>query len=222
MRRFAPHFLKVATPAVAFLVLGLFADAQATIITNLFDTGTLTSTSNGSVLAAPSSVDTNYAISGAFPTGPFVERIFPNQYVGNTSDSQFIGPNANGFIGFPTGTTDFTTTFTITGGLFSASLSGQVAADDEVTIFLNGHNEGTHMGFTAFNPFTISSGFVVGTNVLTFSVTNLFANTPTALQVHGLEGSYAVPEPTSMALMGIGGVAAFGFSRFRRQRAARA
>ena len=123
MRRFAINVLKFVAPALA---LALGTQAQADPITNLFNTGTTTSTTSGSTLAGAGSVDAHYTLAG--PVGPpaFVETAFPSVYVGNTATSQFIGPFANGNLAAPAGIYTYTTTFTIGAPFTAASFSGFV------------------------------------------------------------------------------------------------
>jgi len=94
-------------------------------------------------------------------------------------------------------------------------------------ILLNGASTGnTHAAeppstFTYFAPFTISTGFVPGTNTLDFVVHNapLPFNpsvNPTGLQVTLGGTAEPVPEPSSLSLLGIGAVGVFAIRRKAR------
>ena len=225
MRRFAINVLKFVAPALA---LALGTQAQADPITDLFNTGTTTSTTSGSTLAAPGSPDAHYTLSG--PAGgpaPIIETSLPASYVSNTSTSQFVGPVANGNTNVPVGSYIYTTTFTIGSPFTAASLNGPVASDNGVTVAINGHIILGPTGTTSFTSFTAftdntASDFVVGTNFLTFSVMN--DGGPSALQVNALAGTFtptsAVPAQASILMLGIAGIASLGLAGFRRLRAA--
>lgn len=128
------------------------------------------------------------------------------------------------------GTYIYTTTFDLTGlDPATATLAGLVAADNGVDIYLNG-NLVTGFNYADFSAFTddrfpnqsfaINSGFLVGLNTLEFRVANgdnTDADSPTGLRV-AIAGTanplVAVPEPTSMAILGLGLV---GLAAVRRR-----
>jgi hypothetical protein len=79
----------------------------------------------------------------------------------------------------------------------------------------------TVYGFTA-KPFTISSGFIRGVNVLEFNVSNLigdYAPNPVGTQVVFTSAVYAVPEPR-VSMLAVTGLGIVGFRHFRRRRKA--
>jgi hypothetical protein len=102
-------------------------------------------------------------------------------WVANTGSTKWISVLANGCntaCGSPTDSYqyDFTTTFTMPAGatLTTASLAGEVAVDDGVTVRLNGTSYFTANGSGATKAFTIPAGsnFLAGSNTLTFHVVN--------------------------------------------------
>ncbi|MBX9680286.1 MAG: Ig domain-containing protein [Gemmataceae bacterium] len=114
--------------------------------------------------------------AGAFPVGP---------WVGDNSTSAWLIPAAADDDGNAApGDYDYTTTFQVTDPS-TAFLSGQWAADDHASIFLNGNDTGISItGFQNFANFQIASGFVTGTNTLTFKVQNGgSSDNPTGLRV---------------------------------------
>ena len=201
------------------VVSGLGASASAAFIP-VFGTGT---TSTGA-LAAPGSVDSNYTlVSNAAGTGSsaFVGTNRPGTWVGNTATSQWISPTANSGALLVGGVYDYRTTFSLAGlDAATASITGQVASDDSVVILLNGTAVGSFSGFTSLAAFTINSGFVAGLNTLDFVVTNTLAlpTSPTGLQVNitSATANAVVPEPASIVLVSLGGIALAGFGLRRR------
>jgi hypothetical protein len=79
-------------------------------------------------------------------------------------------------------------------GFTSATLSGLWAADDVATMSLNGGPtvSTTAHAFGEFTPFSITTGFVEGSNTITFNVTNTVDPSPAGLRVE-ISGSYTEP-----------------------------
>ena len=143
--------------------------------------------------------------------------IFGGPWVPNNSGSRWIGPDAssNG----PPGTYVYRTTFNvpINAVLSTVNVSGDWGTDDNsLDIEINGNSTGLISGgFTTLPPFSITSGFVFGTNTLDFHLNN--AGGPTGLRVDHIAGSYQViPEPTSVVLLTLG--LAFAAGSFTRRR----
>ncbi len=94
----------------------------------------------------------------------------------DTSASKWISPIADESTNADApGSYTYQTTFTVSGDPATVQISGNVAADNTVAaIILNGRTVATNVssGFQAFSSFTISSGFVTGTNTLQFVVNN--------------------------------------------------
>jgi hypothetical protein len=176
--------------------------------------------------------------NGTFPIPPWLV---------NTGNSSWIGPNAHGAAagsGLPNPINGFSATNSAPQGYFyydksfnlastaGVSLTGGLWATDNngISIFLNGHNEGNvtpSNGFISFNLFSVhSSDFVTGTNHIDFVVFNenfkpVHAS-PTGLNVEGsIAGpSSIVPEPSSMALAGLGALGLIGYGVRRKARGA--
>lgn len=197
------------------------SDAGSIAISDLYNTGV-----DASHLAlANGATDTNYVLSyGATTTNPIVYR--NPAWVANVPASagqlaaQWIAPSGSTV---PNQTYTYTTEFTIGANALLASvlIDGRFTADDKISdVILNGTSLG--IGTTGdevygkwFN-FSIAgtSPFLLGVNTLSFVTENTHSS------VNGLivdmTGSYnAVPEPASVAMMGLGGLAALAFARRR-------
>jgi hypothetical protein len=104
----------------------------------------------------------------------------------------------------------YQTTFTLPGDFTSAQIAGKWVCDNVgPEMYLNGALKPLGSVSDGFQQFSITDGFQVGTNTLSFVVQNLRQTSedynPTGLQVQ-VSGTYAVPEPstTVLALIGIG------------------
>jgi hypothetical protein len=70
---------------------------------------------------------------------------------------------------------DYRTTFTVPGSAAAMTLNLTLSADDYVDVLLNGKQVFTHPNTSMWNAsvsFSITSGFVTGTNTLDFVVSN--------------------------------------------------
>lgn len=115
----------------------------------------------------------------------------------------------------------YQTTFTLPADFVSAQISGKWVCDNVgPDMLLNGVSKPFGAVEGGFQLFSITDGFVVGTNTLAFVVQNLRQNTedynPTGLQVQ-VSGTYAVPEPGTIVLAATGAGYA-GLSWLRRRR----
>ncbi len=212
-------------------VLGLAAQANANLITSLYDTGV---NSSGAPLAngatdshytltqVPSGSTTPIAVTsaGGFPVGP---------WIGDDSSSAWIRPN-NPNVTDPVGFYTFTTTFSLSGlDASTAQIAGQWATDNYgEEILLNG-NAVSFTGAPGLGAFTstfdITSGFISGLNTLAFVVNNAYDNSgntsnPTGLRVEMTGTASPVPEAStvvsgSLLLLPIGAMA-LGMLRKRK------
>ena len=180
-------------------------------------------------LATPNGIPGQYNAYKTDTTG------FPFMYWDSTSvpsGASFISPRASyiDYSGDAPGYYDFTTTFLLDPSQSPAGafLTFRVEVDNELlSVILNGNTfdgstpsvfpSGVPSGFGTFSgPYTISTGFVLGANTLTFRVNNLdtgaadFKSNPVGLRVDisGDAATFteaaAVPEPGTSALLGAG------------------
>jgi hypothetical protein len=223
---------RISLTALAFAAVTAWGAHASAANIDIFNTGV---DAGGAVVAHNTVGDLHYSLTsvpagsvseiraitsaGGFPIGP---------WVGDNTESRWIGPNNNGNLDGPGGEYKYETTFDLTGLIpGTALLTGQWSADNGgVDILLNGVSTGnTHPGgttaFTSFASFVIDSGFIAGVNTLEFIVNNLPGNgdNPTGLRVEFREATAsAVPLPAALPLMAAG-LGAFGFMGWRRKRA---
>ena len=195
------------------LIIGAI-QANASTITTLFDTGV---NSSGTSLPDGTNPDPHYTIvsnvdgsptdtatvktsASGFPVGP---------WLGDSTTSAWIIPS-EGYPGKDVAASnfDYQTTFTLPVGATSVSITANAATDNEgIDVLVNGVAAGTgsYNGFGAYVPITINSSNVVGgVNTLTFITHN--DGGPGGFRVDGISGTFAVPEPASMSLLGLSGL----------------
>ena len=191
-----------AVPVGTFYNTGV-DDAQATLANNAAETHyVIVSTPDGSTPGVRVAT-----LANGFPIPP---------WLGDNSVSAWIGPNTDSMLDGAAGQYDYRTTFDLTGfNAGAAALNGQWLADDAgVDILINGVSTGqTVAGFDAFQNFSVASGFIDGINTIDFLVRN--ESGPTGLRVEGALTA-DVPEPMSMAILGVGLAGAGLVRRFKR------
>ncbi len=185
-----------ATFACATIML---SGAQAATISGLDNTG----------LGTIGSADPNYVLTGGTA---YVSGTINPAWTANNSTSSWITPfvdaNTSADPGI-NGTYEYKLTFDLTGfDATTASFSGRLSADNGATISLNGVAIPTgSIGFGAFTPFSVATGFVTGVNTLSFLVTNFAQNggNPTGLRVEfttsDVSATSDVPVPAALPLL---------------------
>lgn len=221
----------LAALAAAFAIAPA-AQAVNLPIAGLYNTGV---SNTGTTLAQNGAIDSHWTITPA-QTGLTSQATTYNVNPGGctyvcVSDAAWLGVSGGGFQSYT-----YSLSFDMTGrDVTFATLSGLFGADNEASVYLNGHlltsyladhdtSYASFQAFQALHAFSAdASDFVSGVNVLSFYVTDYDA--PSALVVSGLGGTAAlaehatapVPESSTWAMMilgfGLAGVA------LRRRRA---
>ncbi len=194
--------------------------AEAALIANLNNTGT----SGGVALVGAGVADPNYSLivqpgsSTAVTVDHTIWPIFGGPWVPNNGFSRWIGPDQSSQ--GPVGNYTYRTTFTVpaNANLSTVNVSGLWGTDDpSVDIYINGNSTGNvSAGFMSLVPFSVTNNFVFGLNTLDFALFN--AGGPTGLRVDRIVGTYRIPEPASVCLVGVVLVAAAGVVRRIRVR----
>lgn len=187
------------------LVLSLVAGPVSAQTVSLFSTGV----DAAGVPLAGGALDPHYDTDLEGTKARVLNNQTPGPYV-QSATSRWVWLDAAGNLD---GVRDFTTTFTLTAPQVAAgvTLSGAFASDNIGSVFLNNNDLGILVdNFTVFTSFSATSGFVVGTNVVRFTVNNYSG--PGGLNVDNLQytvgsGGSAAPEPGALAFGLLGGVA---------------
>ena len=170
-------------------------EPQLHTITDLYNTGVDSSRK----ILGDSVADPHYTLA-AYPTGTATPAVTtpnndlaPINWIANTQTSRWIGPNTSSSNG-PVGDYSYTTTFTLP-SFSEATIVGQLSVDDWITdILVNGLSVGNPVplsSWTKVSRFSISNGFVVGTNIIEFKLHSVGG--PTGLQIDSINGTYTAP-----------------------------
>ena len=133
------------------------------------------------ILNANDTNSTDALAQGTIPSPPWIP---------NTNKSRWIGPLTDATAA--PGNYTYQLHLDLTGyDPATAFLAGSWAADDNGSLFLNGADTSFRStSFTAFSEFSLTNGFVSGTNVLEFRIANGgTADNPTGLRVENLRGT---------------------------------
>ena len=170
-------------------------------ITDLYNTGV----DNARQVLGDSVADSHYTLA-TYPAGTVTpgvttpnKDLAPINWIANTQTARWIGPNTASAYG-PVGDYSYKTTFTLP-SFSEALIVGQIAVDDRITdILINGVSVGNPVplsSWTTIQRFSISTGFVVGTNTIEFKLHSIGG--PTGIQIDAINGTYkpsSVTAPT--------------------------
>ena len=213
-----------AAVLLASTIAGVASPAVAVVIGGLANTG-------AGFAIGTNGIDSNWTLLGgpAYVSG--TNGVFPVQtnWLADTATSRWITPTSNAGDSLDPVANDnyaYMLNFSLAGfNPATASFFGQFAADNLVTsILLNGNVlAASGGGFSSWANFGANSGFVAGSNTLTFNVTNFgqLSGNPSGLRVEFTESNVSmVPEPQNWAML----IAGFGLigAAARRSRMAMA
>ena len=226
MRKIFSSLLLAAV--AAFISAG---QANASPITTLYNTGV----DNSHAVLSDLSPDTHWSVgsagtvardsSGGYPIVP------DGPWLANDTLSAWVIPDNTDHAGdAPPGFYDFQTTFSLNGFIPStAMITGQYSSDNElVDLLVNGTSTGINNG-TPFNDIgayrfwwplpAITNLFHSGNNTLEFIVHNDGDSiNPVGFRAELTGTASPVPEPSSFALLGLGGIS-LAIGAYRRRRA---
>ena len=201
VRSAAFAFLSVSTMAASF--------AHADTLT-FFNTGIA---ADGSTLAA-GTTDSHYNLiynpDGISETSTATT---PNAAWANPVNAGWISTGASGNTDMSSGVYVYETTIDLTGyDPTTTVLSGLIAADDSVYIYLNegGSALFSSTGYSSPTNFSINSGFVSGINQVDFVVVNNYGPSGLLVENGSLTASAVTPEPSSLLLLGTGMIGSMG------------
>ncbi|BDC50148.1 hypothetical protein F183_A24640 [Bryobacterales bacterium F-183] len=163
---------------------------------------------------------TAYVWSSGWPTlGP---------WIGSNNTSTWIRPDTNGpeATDTPRHTFTWTQQFVLNGDAKSLDLAGRWAADNNASVYLNGHLISSlptnyEFGYTQWTSFQVNNASYLlnGVNTLTFAVYNMGGQewNPAGLRVEFTKASATVPEPSEI-VTSAGLLLGLGVAALRRHR----
>ena len=185
---------------LAFAILGTTTSTAWADTIRFSNTGVAT---DGSLLVA-GTADGNYSLLySADPNGTTATATsaHPN-WQQDSATAGWISPGSSGTQDWASGYYVYETLLDLTGyNPLTASLSGMIAADNEVAIYLNRAGSALYNGggFSSSSPFLINSGFVNGINEVDFVVHN--DGGPSGLMVDDTLATATTPTPEASTLL---------------------
>ena len=174
---------------------------------------------DGSVLAV-GTADSHYSLLySADPNGTTALATAAHPvWQQDTATAGWISPGSSGTQDWASGYYVYETLLDLTGyDPTTASLSGAIAADNEIYIYLNRGGSALYSGggFSSSSPFLINSGFVSGLNEVDFVVHN--DGGPSGLMVDDTLATADLPTPEAGSLLLIASGTALGALVLRKR-----
>ncbi len=207
------HIVRLSCAAATVAIaIAAVAPAHAAPIATLFNTGV---DAGGLLLADNTIGDPHYTLITTPGTTTTDIRVRTSDsadpippWLADNTTSRWIGPNVSQILNGDVGDYMFRTTFSLVDlNPVTAMITGRWSMDNTGTeIKLNGTSVVTACttGFTAWCNFSITNNFLSGTNQLDFFISNAGVEpNPIGLRVE-MTGTADVPEPASLAVLGLG------------------
>lgn len=204
---------------LSFLALALWGTTTGTAWGDTIKFSNTGVAVDGSLLVA-GTADGNYSLlSSDDPNGTTATATtaHPN-WQQDTTTAGWISPGSSGTQDWASGYYIYETLLDLTGyDPTTASLSGVIAADNEVSIYLNRGGPALYSGggFSSSSPFLINSGFVSGINEVDFVVHN--DSGPSGLMVDHTLATANAPTPEASSILLIASGTALGALVIRKR-----